>query len=876
MKFLAAAGLLAALPVLSGPAEATAPACEPHLASGHLPLEPEPAERAVPDGAGGWLLVPSSSTLTVGETAAPPSDVGAVFYVAGRPRTEWSRRIVTGKLVLTLATPADAPGVCATHGLTDGGAPDGLPELPLVATPRVAAALAALRRDPRVRHAEPVFALRRAARSLPDDPLFPAQWHLHNTAAGGVDLNVEPVWGTFGGSGRRGAGVRVGVVDDGLDYAHPDFTGRIDQTSDANWNAGDASNGAAQATYDSHGTAVAGIIAANANNATGVAGVAPEARLVSLRLTAGTHTDDEERQAFVHLQNPTLNPPNLIHVKCCSWGPEDGYFDLDGPGPLGRAGLAQAAASGRGNRGTVFVWAVGNGGVVEENANFDGYANSVHVIAVGAVDAAGGPVAASEAGACVAVVAPAEGGAAGFTTTDRTGSAGLNPPATGNDLADTAYTRHFGGTSAAAAQVSGVVALLLQANPTLTARDVKELLMKSAVKNDAASPGWFTNGAGFHFHPRYGAGLVDAAAAVALAEAPGFQPLGPLRAQEVENNAAGAIPDDDTTGLVRTFAFNGPRRRIEHVALTLTLPHPYPGDLRITLTSPAGTVSELAWPYFDPFEHAGFDAWTFTSVQFWGEESTGTWTLRLADEAPADTGAFTRATLRLQGTDVAATPVITSAPFLKCPAGGTVNHTFTATNGPVTWSNQGQLPPGLTLQASTGVLSGNCGPRGRYPVQIRATNQAGTTLQTFQLIVQSHYDVWADAEGLADDETHPASDPDADGQPNVLEYAAGLHPRLKDGPFGPTAAVDGSGRPVISFRRWPQRDDATWIVETSADLVTWTPAAESEEGEPLHSEQPGRFATSESGNGDGSVTATCTDTQPTVGTWFRLRAVLEP
>jgi proprotein convertase subtilisin/kexin type 2 len=126
----------------------------------------------------------------------------------------------------------------------------------------------------------------------------------------------------------------------------------------------------------------------------------------------------------------------------------------------------------------------------------------------------------SEPGANILVCAPSNGGKQGITTTDRAADLGYN---TGEstpefpDFADTNYTNTFSGTSAATPAVAGVVALMLEANPNLTRRDVQEILVRSARKNDPYDGGWVTNGAGFHFNHSYGAGLVDAQTATTMA-----------------------------------------------------------------------------------------------------------------------------------------------------------------------------------------------------------------------------------------------------------------------------------------------------------------------------------------------------------------------
>jgi subtilisin family serine protease len=158
------------------------------------------------------------------------------------------------------------------------------------------------------------------------------------------------------------------------------------------------------------------------------------------------------------------------------------------------AALADAVTLGRGGKGTVFLWAGGNGNYNGDDSNYDGWAASPYAIAVSAIGDDGEAAPYSEPGANILVCAPSNGGTQGVTTTDITGSTGYNA-GTGSDYANGDYTNSFGGTSSATPAVAGVVALMLQANPNLGYRDVQEILMRSATTNDPNDGGWVTNGA---------------------------------------------------------------------------------------------------------------------------------------------------------------------------------------------------------------------------------------------------------------------------------------------------------------------------------------------------------------------------------------------
>ncbi|MCX7790616.1 MAG: S8 family serine peptidase, partial [Chloroflexaceae bacterium] len=125
---------------------------------------------------------------------------------------------------------------------------------------------------------QPETAHLREPRSLPNDPLFPDQWHLRNTGSGGgtagIDLNVTNWW-DWVGTNRLGAGVVIGIVDSGVEYTHPDLAANYRPTLSWDYLSGDADPFPTGGTF--HGTAVAGLAAARGHNALGVSGVAPRA-----------------------------------------------------------------------------------------------------------------------------------------------------------------------------------------------------------------------------------------------------------------------------------------------------------------------------------------------------------------------------------------------------------------------------------------------------------------------------------------------------------------------------------------------------------------------------------------------------------------------
>lgn len=500
--------------------------------------------------------------------------------------------------------------------------------------------------------ASPIVYRRQQPRFLPRDPLYRQQWHLRNRGSlGGLrknDLNIEPAWKM-----ALGRGVVVGVVDDGLEIGHPDISANAAQAAKGRGNSLHYdfvrnSPNPRPGKQDDHGTAVAGLIAAASNKRGGV-GVAPRARLAGLRLLGGSVSDRNEARALGHRSS-------RIDIYNCSWGPSDAGDVVRGPGPLVQATLSRAVRFGRAGRGNIFVWSSGNGRADLDDANYDGYANAPETIAVGSISDRGRRASDSEAGANLVVCAPSSSqGRQGLTTTDRQGRFGYNRNGENDgsvrprrNLPDRDYTNDFGGTSGSAPLVSGVVALMLEANPKLGWREVQDALIRTARKVDPKSAGWRKNGAGLWFHHGYGAGLVDAGAAVRRARQ--MRRMGaPLQLQMASGKVGRKIPDANRSGIVLEFDLSAEKDlKVEHVQFIVSVRHDYRGDLRYELTSPSGTRSEVSARPFDSGDRLA--QWPFMSVHHWGEPSRGVWRLRVIDTSKGISGVLEEAALLVRGT----------------------------------------------------------------------------------------------------------------------------------------------------------------------------------------------------------------------------------
>jgi subtilisin-like proprotein convertase family protein len=495
-----------------------------------------------------------------------------------------------------------------------------------------------------------------------DEPLFASQWHLSSSL--GFDINVESVWADY-----TGTGVSVVVVDQGIQLNHPDLDANIDpinQINSTNGNTGPG-QGAPQTGDDNHGTAVAGVIAAE-DNGSGAVGVAYEATLVPAYTPLTVAADEYAGLAY--------SGGFDISNNSWGWSPEfsNAFVDnflLSGAPSGGDANFAQygaiieqTAEDGRDGLGTVHVFAAGNLGELGDDVNLHNFQNSRHTIAVGATEEDGDAAVFSTPGAALLLSAPG----VEIATTDRTGSAGYQTSSTAP--LNSADYASVDGTSFAAPIVSGVTALMLEANSDLGVRDIQEIFAVSSRTIDPHESQWLTNGAdwwnggGLTWSHNYGSGLVDAHAAVRLAEtwfAEDVFGTGPGTAATFNNEHSvtqsksvnSSIPDNSAAGRSSTITI-GEDFEIDQVEVHLRVSHTWVGDLTVSLTSPDGTTSMLVdRPLKSSFAPFGADSdhinFVFSSTFHWGEMSAGNWTLNVADRDASFTGTFQNWSLSLYG-----------------------------------------------------------------------------------------------------------------------------------------------------------------------------------------------------------------------------------
>lgn len=489
------------------------------------------------------------------------------------------------------------------------------------------------------------------------DPLLERQWHLFNTGqSGGVpgmDIGLQGVRET-------GRGVLIAFVDGAVQLSHPDLVANVftlngllptPDPSPPTAAPGAPENANPGQWDDAHGTAVVGIAVASANNSLGGRGVAPESKFLAYDGVSTGLVASALRSA-IHLGADIVNN---------SWGALDSqsgkgsYVSAD---PAWRAAMTAAIAQGRQGKGSVVVFAAGNGGP-SEDSNRDAYANHPGVLAVGAVDHQGRPSAYAEPGANVLVSAPSmsllrrSNDVADIWTTDISGPRGLAAGAR-PETAD--YAPFAGGSSASAPMVSGAVALMLEANPNLSWRDVRWLLARTARPADLGLTQADPSAMNAHgFHPRVGFGRVHAGDALQAA-----RQFSGLPSEKTCDSGVlwmdQPIGEDPSPALIASARFVAcDVRTVESVQVTLTVDHPYGADLDVVLISPTGNRSQLARPHLCPVSMSGpcgdlSRGWTFHSVRHMGERFEGSvqnasvgqshtgWKIQIKDGQAGDTG----------------------------------------------------------------------------------------------------------------------------------------------------------------------------------------------------------------------------------------------
>lgn len=349
---------------------------------------------------------------------------------------------------------------------------------------------------------EPDF-LKLLKRFNTNDTNLNAQWSLNNTGSSiqfngtpGCDMKVFSAWGITTGS----TSIKVAVIDEGVDLAHPDLLANMLPGYDGN---GLGSAGGPSGN-DAHGTACAGIIAGVGNNNLGIAGVAYSCKIIPVRIA---YSD----------ANGNWVTTNSIIGTSLDWAWQTGGADVlsnswggGSSSALINDAITRAVTQGRGGLGAPVLFAAGN-----DNGAVSYPATLTNVISVTAMSMCnqrksttscdGETFWGSNFGTNTDISAPG----VKIYTCDISGSAGYS---SGN------YTATFNGTSSACPNAAGVMALILSANSSLTMTNARQIIESTCDK-----VGGYTYNANVSGQPNgtwsndLGYGRVNAFAALQLA-----------------------------------------------------------------------------------------------------------------------------------------------------------------------------------------------------------------------------------------------------------------------------------------------------------------------------------------------------------------------
>ena len=497
---------------------------------------------------------------------------------------------------------------------------------------------------------------------LDGDPFFIYQWYLRslgdivaNTANIATiahnDLNILDVYhSTLGNS--NGAASIIQVVDTGVERKHedldvylPDSFNAVTKSNDPTATRQVTKSDPASPLDSGHGTAVSGIIAAKTNNSVGIRGIVPRGKI------AGSNWLED--QTLGELERVWYSQINDDNITVCnnSWGTyylKDDSFERI---------LALATDQLRHSKGRVYVFAAGNSREEYGNSNLSYLTNNPYAITVAALNSNDRYASYSSPGSNILV--SAYGGEHNYTaptimTTSLTGNSyyqselnGAKGVITVDEDTQKSYTFAMNGTSSAAPMVSGSIALVLDACPDVTWREIRWLIAHTSKRIDPSNPSWVKNSAGLYHSIDYGYGKIDPLKMINTCRSKYFTHLPAIQhAEAAVNNIDTLIPDNNTTVSKKIYCESN--LNIEWLGLTIDTPHPFAGDLEITLISPSGTKTSIIKPNeinFDGYK----DGFRFGSAAFIGEQSKGEWTVEITDRLSGDEGKLKSIKIEVDG-----------------------------------------------------------------------------------------------------------------------------------------------------------------------------------------------------------------------------------
>ncbi|GIY26402.1 hypothetical protein CEXT_135811 [Caerostris extrusa] len=309
-----------------------------------------------------------------------------------------------------------------------------------------------------------------------------------------------------------------------------------------------------------------------------------------VRIIDGPVTDAQEAMALVHALD-------YVDIYTASWGPNDDGKSIAGPGPLAKLAFLKGISEGRNTKGAIYV-------------------PSQQTVAA--------PTTRNRAAAVIA----------------STYVGGSHLPPTANNIKKELRKikvvvpegrgkcrETFQGTSAAAPMAAGVIALLLQANPNLSWRDVQHIIVRNS--RLLSKDGW---------------------------RSLTWQPVKPLHvwSSPAITRKRFILPDQVTTiplFVDKSYMFHQRVDRLESVTAAINIFHPQCGNLELFLESPSGTISQILTKRLQDDQNRKIPHWEFVSLHFWGETPEGWWILRILNSEGHHKGYVDYFSLKLFGTE---------------------------------------------------------------------------------------------------------------------------------------------------------------------------------------------------------------------------------
>lgn len=488
------------------------------------------------------------------------------------------------------------------------------------------------------------------------DQFFDKQWHIRSlgtytndsnvSTIAGNDLDVLDIYHTYMGY-NHGQNIIIQVVDSGVDADHEDLVDNIDLSRSYNGEVvGDPSG------YRWHGTAVAGIMAARGLNTIGVRGIIPFAKI------AGSNWIDTQTVEGLEKVWLSGDGANEIAVTNNSWNT---YIDAE---TFYEEILAIGTSTLRDGKGRVYVFAAGNDRNIDANTNLIYFNNNRYVISVAGLKNDNTYAMYSTPGSNILISGYSgefEDNSPTIGTTITEGESSnegdLYSKTTWSEDSKENYTFAMNGTSAASPTVAASIALVLEACPDLTWRDVKYLVATTAKKVDTNHSTWIENSAGHTHSIDYGYGLINPRGMISECLSSSYEQLSREQNQSVSQTFNIAIPDNNATTLSFELELTQEPLSVEWVEVTVDNNSTYSSDYEISLISPAGTKtlliqgnnigSSIDYGFHGPaWMDGGF---RFTSAAFLDESSQGTWRVNIKDIKAGDSGTVKSMKLQIYG-----------------------------------------------------------------------------------------------------------------------------------------------------------------------------------------------------------------------------------